>query len=385
MSPQGAILVATDVVADGELVRNALGKEFDRVYVTTVAERAADDFEEHKPSVLVLAFDTLERCQSFCLHLYRHSTKIHAMPHRSVVLCSKGELHRAYELCKKGHFDDYVLFWPMTHDAPRLPMVVHQKLGQMEDQANGPSTGEWFPPARRLGSLQTVLDRNVQQGGERVAAAMDSVEDATRQIAESLKQLSARLAASDSLDAPKLAQELDRLESGEIAPGLQSITTAVARVQQWVDTLKKEFGPLLDSARALQTAAAKVRPSVIAVEDDDFQRSLLKRTLDEAGIDVTFATSGVEALGVLRKCRPDLILMDMNLPDIDGVEVTRRLKSCSEYAKIPVIMVTGDSEREKVVSSVSAGAVDFVVKPFDKSTLLTKVRKLLYDGAIAAD
>jgi len=72
-----------------------------------------------------------------------------------------------------------------------------------------------------------------------------------------------------------------------------------------------------------------------------------------------------------------IILMDFNLPDIDGIETTRRLKAVASSADIPVIMITGQSGKELVVDSLKAGASDFLVKPFDKSTLQTKMQKLL--------
>ena len=87
--------------------------------------------------------------------------------------------------------------------------------------------------------------------------------------------------------------------------------------------------------------------------------------------------SGHDALSALRQRPPDLIIMDVNLPDINGIEVTRRLKSTGEYAEIPVIMLTGQSERDVIMSSRSVGAIDFVVKPFDRDVLLKKVSRRL--------
>jgi DNA-binding response OmpR family regulator len=83
-------------------------------------------------------------------------------------------------------------------------------------------------------------------------------------------------------------------------------------------------------------------------------------------------------LAVLRKRRPDLVLMDYALPDIDGVEATRRLKGVAQFAEIPVVMITGNSEKAVVVNSLKAGAVDFIVKPLDKDRLLAKIRGLLH-------
>lgn len=71
-----------------------------------------------------------------------------------------------------------------------------------------------------------------------------------------------------------------------------------------------------------------------------------------------FATSGMEALATLRKRRPDLVLMDVGLPDINGVETTRRLKSVEQFAKIPVVVITGHSEKAVVVESLKASASD---------------------------
>jgi CheY-like chemotaxis protein len=372
-------MVATDVVEDAELVRKVLGHEFGGVFVNTDADHAVADFERYRPRVLVLAFDTIDKCQSFAVGLYRNCHKIHEVPHRTVVLCSKEEVRRAYDLCRKGHFDDYVLFWPLTHDAPRLPMAVHHELRQLSE-ASTPTPGEWAGHARSVGALEGVLDRSIADGGERIADAMHAVEQATADIAAAVKAVAGGRPgkALPPADDGVATGTLDRLQDEEIAPRLESVVHAVARIQRWADTLKKELGPVVESTRALRALAARVRPTVIAVEDDEFQRGLLQRILDEANVDVTFAASAAEALSALRKCRPDLVLMDMNLPDLDGVEVTRRLKSTPSLAKVPVVMVTGHSEKDKVVGSIRAGAADFVVKPFDKAALLGKVRRLLY-------
>jgi len=88
----------------------------------------------------------------------------------------------------------------------------------------------------------------------------------------------------------------------------------------------------------------------------------------------------MEALNVLRKIRPDLILMDIVMSDLDGIETTRRLKAMPQFANVPVIMMTGKSEGGSVRDSIKAGAKNFVVKPFDRATLLAKV-----SGALKAE
>ena len=116
-----------------------------------------------------------------------------------------------------------------------------------------------------------------------------------------------------------------------------------------------------------------MRPIVMIVDDDDFQRRMLGRMLSSAELEVVQAGSGMEALAILRRLRPDLILMDVRIPDIDGIELTRRLKSGSEHRDVPIVMITGQSERKVIVDSREAGADDFVVKPVERDVLLKKV------------
>ncbi len=317
MSAGPRILVASGVVADAKLVSRLLRDEFDHVTASTDPDRAVEDFESARPEVLVLAFSGLQDAEQYYLGLYRRSTLVHALPHRTVILCNKDDLQRVYELCKKVHFDDYVLFWPMGHDAPRLPMAVHHALRQLSTAAAGaPTVGEFAAQARRLVTLESLLD----QHAARSSAQLDSAN-------------------------------------------------------------QRDLAPLLESARALQTLADRVRPLVLLVDDDDFQHKVLRKLMQEERADLSFALSAVEALATLSRRRPDLILMDVDLPGIDGIEATRRIKEVASYASIPVLMVTGHGEKEVVVRSMKAGAAGFVVKPFNRETLIAKVRACLHGPA----
>jgi CheY-like chemotaxis protein len=111
------ILVAGDSAADAEQVRALLRDEFDEIAVSTEPERAISDFEKHRPAVLILAFNTLEKAQRYYLGLYRLCSVVHALPHRTVILCNTDDVRRVYELCKKEYFDDYVLFLPIAQGA----------------------------------------------------------------------------------------------------------------------------------------------------------------------------------------------------------------------------------------------------------------------------
>ncbi|MEO8123294.1 MAG: response regulator, partial [Burkholderiales bacterium] len=291
-----------------------------------------------------------------------------------------------YELCKKKYFDDYVLFWPLTHDAPRLLMAVHHGLRQLAaGTASTPSVADFAEQARRIAELEARLAQYAARGAKHVETASRSLRQVGDGIGAALDGFSRRVAEGEfaamveSRHARAFQGEFERLKKEQIDPQLQSAAEAVAPVGQWVGALREEFAPQLESARALRDLAEQIRPLVLIVDDDEFQQRLLAQTLQSAKLDLIFAASGSEAMGLLRKQRPDLVLMDIDLPDIDGVEATRLIKSIDQFKKTPVVMITGHSAKDKVIESLRAGAADFIVKPFDRITTLAKVRKLLRD------
>lgn len=146
-----AILIATDNPTDAEQVRELLAEEFGKIFTTTNADKAAADFERHRPGVLVLAFNSVEKAERYYLGLYRLYPMVQQIPHRTVILCGKDEVKQVYDLCRKHYFDDYVLFWPMTYDMSRLAMTIHHALRELAVVLNsGPSTAEFAVQARRL-------------------------------------------------------------------------------------------------------------------------------------------------------------------------------------------------------------------------------------------
>lgn len=161
------------------------------------------------------------------------------------------------------------------------------------------------------------------------------------------------------------------------ARGLANLGKLLSEPLPHGDDFTQACAPHLDSVRTLSALAERVRPVLLIVDDDEFQRKILASIFSTKHYELSFATSGLEALSQLHQVDPDLILMDVQMPGMDGVEVMRRLKATPRFAEIPVIMVTGQSEREVVTESMKIGAAGFVVKPFERDTLLVKVGQAL--------
>jgi DNA-binding response OmpR family regulator len=116
------------------------------------------------------------------------------------------------------------------------------------------------------------------------------------------------------------------------------------------------------------------RPLVLVVEDDRATRELLQERLGCAGYGVELAADGATALAYVEAGGLDLVLLDVNLPDLDGLEVCRRVRARQCEVYLPIIMVTGLSGEEHRNAGFTAGVDDYVTKPFRSADLLDRVQ-----------
>lgn len=116
---------------------------------------------------------------------------------------------------------------------------------------------------------------------------------------------------------------------------------------------------------------------VLAVDDEEDIVELVRYNLEREGFETLSAFSGKEALEVISKKRPDLIVLDLMLPDVDGLEITRRLKRDDNLKDIPIVMLTAKGEEADVVVGLELGADDYIVKPFSPRILVARVRSVL--------
>lgn len=120
------------------------------------------------------------------------------------------------------------------------------------------------------------------------------------------------------------------------------------------------------------------------VEDDVLMQKMLASALTTEGYECVLCPDGAAALERLPKERPDLILLDVNLPDIDGHEVCRRLKADESARAIPVIMLTGEARGlEQRVRGLELGADDYLFKPISPKVLLARIRAILLSSGRA--
>ena len=116
---------------------------------------------------------------------------------------------------------------------------------------------------------------------------------------------------------------------------------------------------------------------VLVVDDEKFVRELIKIKLGRCGLAVIEATNGVEAIETARSVKPDIILMDVMMPKMNGFEACEKLKSDPETARIPIVMLTARGEQANLEKGLSLGATDYMSKPFSPQKLAELVIEIL--------
>jgi two-component system chemotaxis response regulator CheY len=121
---------------------------------------------------------------------------------------------------------------------------------------------------------------------------------------------------------------------------------------------------------------------VLSVDDSGVMRRIIGRTVDVLGYGFLQAGNGLEGLEILAKQHQEiaLIILDVNMPEMDGFEFLARVKASADFKSIPVMMLTTESERGKIIQAIKAGAVNYICKPFTPEDLTVKITDSLGAG-----
>lgn len=117
--------------------------------------------------------------------------------------------------------------------------------------------------------------------------------------------------------------------------------------------------------------------TILAVDDSPSMRKMVAFTLESAGYDVVMACDGNEALKIAKETTVNLVITDINMPNMDGITLIKKLRSLPNYKFKPILVLTTESSQEKKMQGKQAGATGWIVKPFNPEQMLATLRKVL--------
>jgi two-component system, sensor histidine kinase and response regulator len=121
----------------------------------------------------------------------------------------------------------------------------------------------------------------------------------------------------------------------------------------------------------------KAAPKILIVDDQPINIKIIQRKIEKAGMEVLVASNGAECIGMVQEHKPDIVLLDIMMPEMDGIETCRKLKEDPETKDTPIIFITAKSAKEDVLTGLDTGAVDYITKPLELDETLARIRTQL--------
>lgn len=311
MNNHSVIFVASDSAVIADTVIEQLEVEFKRIQrcVHYQAAAIAQMFLRSEAKVILLAYQSLDSAIHLRKTLAEVCQRQRQQPYHTVTLCNKASVEQAYQLSKQRFFYDYVVFWPLSYDPYRLIMSVHQALDDLGYNAD------------------------IQQQRIELESKQQSIKTVTQMVEQML--------------------------------GEQKVKTSE------LNSLIKDVLSKLNQPAPIKPQTVKQKPWVaMVIDDDEFESLMLQKLLESEKFVVHVAGGGLDALEQLNQIRPDIILLDVFMPVMSGIDTLRQLKNDPALEPIPVIMMSEHHEKEVVMNCIMLGAVNYIVKPINRENLL---------------
>lgn len=345
-----------------------------------------------KPSVILFALANVQRS----IELY---TKLIAdqhldYPHYGILLCKNRESGVAFRCCVKGLFDNYFVYQPL-YEKFRLKMIVHN--GLMVSQTSAQYKGLNEEQFEFVGDELTAL---IDSGGECKQSLLDSISKCKQGIETSKSTLGTNNQTNvsptelmDNINKTHIEPLLAELESN-IKSGLDDMLHQLLAKQIGLKELEQKAQDMssikLPNPETILEALAtpsssksvpelgiksKLLKRILVVEDNQIYRDMLVKVLEKEDYQVDQATDGLSALKKIRGNKYCLILMDLFMPNLDGINTTKQIKSINGGEEIPVIALTGNKNKELIKKWAEQGLQGYILKPSSKNEILEAVSK----------
>ncbi|AWB68411.1 hypothetical protein C2869_19255 [Saccharobesus litoralis] len=353
-----------------------------------ICDEAIAAIEEFQPKILLMETDSIADTLRYYLTMVKEFNLLQ-YSHYVIICCSNKEAGLAYDVCQQGIFYDYFVTKPM-YEKYRLKAILNQVVNLVEQQDL-----LLEDVGQHVKKMDADLIDLVEEAKELEQEISESI-DQCRQVADEqtsaedeLNALNAGIAAIEQ----SVQQSLQPLIKNLIEQQLNSqaaMQIVTQRVQSDTSQKEKSTEELLASMEGLATDSepensqnssstpdirVKKKRRVLLVEDNEIYRDMIKRILLESSFDVEESSDGLEALAKVRQHQYDLIVMDLFMPKLDGLNTTKQIRKLAPKADLPIIALTSNKNKEIVKKWLAYGISSYIVKPSKREQILSAVHK----------
>ncbi|WP_172565882.1 response regulator [Vibrio navarrensis] len=358
-----------------DMVKGTIGNEFDSIFTINI-EIEQENFihslgKNHHAILYIYAFDDPEYAKSFSLLLKQHSalSSHHLVPCESVLMCPKEYRKQAFELCESGFFYTYETIKPI-YDTNKIRLTLKRLAQHLTSDAL------LALASKQNAQMETSIESSIQ--------SIDTLKSTIHsQHQDNDKMLDSVLSPLDQLlyDVPTnvwrkaLSNALASIPTNQ--RNLYTEAFDLSTFKDNLDNYKKQnqslFGALSQQLDSLKPQVFSTKPLIIVADDQPVMQKIISSILQPRGFKVELAGNGVEAIMKAKVMIPNLVLLDIDMPTMDGLSTLQAFKKLDVLKDVPVIMLTSHSDKQMFKQCIEHGAIDYVVKPTKADTLLKKV------------
>lgn len=399
--PKVVMIVDSDEDTSG--AANILATHIDEYRTVTLDEDTAEYLNQIAPSVILFALSNVEKCVEYYKFLVEESQLNHI--HYSIVLCNNKESSLAFRCCMKSFFNNYFVYQPL-YERLRLLMVVQS--GLIETQTDSQIETESEELCEKIDEeLSALIDEGSRCKQNLLSKISQSCEDiskiSTSDLTENSQKNNTHQEVLDNITQEHVHPLLHLLEE-DVRTSLDNIIAQLisqkVSLQETLPVKKQKNKGLITHVASIKkrdnteqnndelnkdesihveepTIKNVLTHSILVVEDNKLYRDMISNVLSKENYHVDEAEDGLCALDKIKKGRYDLILMDLFMPNLDGLNATKKIRQLSEGIDTPVIALTGNKNKELVKKWAHYGLKGYIIKPSTKSEILSVVKKNL--------
>lgn len=359
-----------------------------------VNSEIGDKIKSLKPSVILFALTTVQK--NIELYTKLISDKFLDYPHYSILLCKNRESGAAFRCCIKDIFDNYFVYQPL-YEKFRLKMIVHS--GLLISQATSHYSGLQEEQLENIGQeLASLIDKSSECKQSllgSIAICKQSLNEpqdlvvhkefdtnlSSKKLMEKINQthvapLLAELEENIKSSLDSMIQQLLSKQVGieVLEAKLADLSRVLPPDQQAVSAALSESSILASKNEPVEAEQSK---KILVVEDNQIYRDMLVKVLIKEKFQVDDAEDGLNALKKIRNTHYDLVLMDLFMPNLDGINTTIQIKSVSGGKELPIIALTGNKNKELIKTWAEQGLKGYILKPSTRNEILEAVNKVI--------
>ncbi|AOT08155.1 response regulator [Pseudoalteromonas luteoviolacea] len=331
--------------------------------------------QEHKSLIFAHAFESPKDALNSINKLKKLDVfqAVVKCPNFDILFCDKVQRENAFKLCEKEVFYTYETFKPI-YDINKIKLTLIRLSQHLESQVD----------------LLEVESENKEMG-DNIKSSIESIEalqqNVAKQAGESAKEFEHITSPLDTLLAHVPPAEWEKAFTRIVRALPESVqrssvdSFSLQAVRDHLEHYKNNSVQMLNAlAESLDCAKPQLvskKTTVIVADDQPVIQKIISNILERRGFKVELANNGVEAVMKAKVMEPSLILLDIDMPIMDGFAALQAIKEVDGVKNVPVMMLTSHSDKEMIQSCIQHGAVDYVVKPTSAKILLGKILKVI--------